>query len=275
MRLTKMRLTGQSSVDFPILGLKASDPYVLRNVDGLGPSDVDIFIADTVDQGGVYQSRRAQGRQVVMTIGLTADYLTNVSPAKRRQDLYTFLGSNPGGVTVALLEGETVVMQTLGYISKFEPTIFDKDPAVAITLTCPSPYFQSPNAVIYTTTNGLQNGADSNIVNPGSARSGFVAVFTFKGSTTNITLDVNGEQIILSDGVATNDIFNITTIPGSRFIGVNRAGVNTNLLKFMTAASTWPQLNPGQNVVKVINSSGAYSSIVWGYLAYIPNYLGV
>ena len=60
----------EQALSLPILGLTPKDSLLLRKVTGLNPPDVNLFIGDYSRDGGTYQGRRVESRNVVLTIDL-------------------------------------------------------------------------------------------------------------------------------------------------------------------------------------------------------------
>src|SRR5689334_2316445 len=92
MKIDTLRLVvGPTTVDLPVVGADPSGPFVLKGADGLGPPDIDVVIADMVQEGGVRQKKRASNRQIVALVGLNPDWSTGITPEDLRTVLYELL----------------------------------------------------------------------------------------------------------------------------------------------------------------------------------------
>src|SRR4051794_8917947 len=91
MKFTKLRMTGLNVLDLPVVEALLTDKYLLKSVDGLGPPEVDVSIAPTLNGPGVYKGRRPQSRQIVALIGLNPDYNDGETASDLRSALYGML----------------------------------------------------------------------------------------------------------------------------------------------------------------------------------------
>ena len=179
MYFTKIRLNGLTFIDLPIVGALPSDKYILKEASGLGPPEVDVTIAPTLNAGGIYQGRRPQSREIVLNIGLNPDYTAGQSVSDLRTTLYGMLTPGSGDyITIEIINDSTVLASAIGYVKNLEIVPFSKEPMVQLVLVCPSEYFQGP-ADIYVQT---PNKAFPEITNLGTAPAGFRMELTFTGS---------------------------------------------------------------------------------------------
>jgi hypothetical protein len=281
MKFTKLRIsvTGQTSVDLPVVGATPSGPFLLKNVDGLGPAAVDVSIADTVNQGGVYLGRRPQNREIVARIGLQPDWNTGQTSSDLRNTLYGLM--SPGyneHVLVQIMDGDTVVAQVEGQVSRFEAAIFSKDPEVQITIPCFSPYFTAPNAIVAEPELVVEGGSTTFIIdNPGTAPSGYSMTMKF-GQAHSGSLQISddnpfGARFSLNHGFVLNDSFVFNTTPGNRGISKIPAGSSTaQSILGDYSYGPWFQLHGGENKLKVNNTMLTWSGFKF---MYTPAYWGV
>jgi hypothetical protein len=268
MIFTKLRLIGLSAVDFPIVGALPSDPYLLLSADGLGPPEVNVSIADTLNAGGVYQRRSPQRRQPVLLIGLNPDHGSGETVSELRQSLYGML--TPGYidyVTLQILNVNDVLMFTTGYVEKVEINPFSKDPQVQLTFDSTQPYFQASNLTFI---NPLSKVTPV-IPNDGTAPAGFRMEVIFTSPLSSWTLsDNSGKKMKITYDFIAGDKLIIDTRPGSRGIWRERAGITLNIVGSLSADSTWYMLHGGDNIFTT--SSQAFN---WGDLFYLPQFWGI
>lgn len=266
MYFTKIRLNGVSDVDLPIIGASPADTFILKGVDGLGPVEIVVTV-----NNGVYQGSEPQDRQLVMRVGLNANYGINQTPEQLRTTLYGLLA--PGWNTplrIELLNASTIVGFMTGYIAKIEPVIFSKDPEVQITIDCIGSYIYSPNTI--TTVPALKTGFTVN--NPGSAPVGAVFTVLFTSTTPAWALRRTSnpnEFFEVSCGFNPGDKLVIDTCLGERRVEqvIDDSTIN-NLIGYVNPDSVWMQMLPGDNT---LDTTSTFFN--WVGVDIIPQYWGV
>jgi len=268
MRFTKLRFNGLTVVDFPIIGAKPTDTYICKSVDGLGPPEVDVSIADTLNAGGVYQGRRPQSREIVALIGLNPDYTAGEVPSDLRSSLYGLL--TPGyadNVVVQIVNVEEVLASTTGYVSKMEINPFSKDPEVQITIPCLQQYFQAVDTLFVEPS----DKDNPEIENVGTAPAGFHMEVNFTADLSSWTLsDISGKKMKFDYAFLDGDLLAFDTRPGVRGVWLTRDSVTTNIIYALSSDSTWYMLHGGVNAF--ITSSNSFD---WGDVFYLPQYWGI
>lgn len=267
MKLTKLRLNGLTVVDLPIINALPSDPYILKNVDGLGPPVVDVSIAQTLNAGGKYQGRRPQSREIVSLIGLNPAHSAGQSASDLRSSLYGML--SPGEddhITVQVMDDETVVVETQGYVGNLEINPFSKDPEVQLTVPCLQQYLLAPELLFVVPA----SKSAPVIQNVGNAPSGIHMEIIFTANVTNWTLSrPSGKKMQINYAFLTGDKLTIDTRPGSRGIWRLRSGVNKNLIG-SAPGSDWLMLHAGANTFATSSQSFNWESVF-----YLPQYWGI
>lgn len=282
MMFTKIRLVGRTNVDFPIVGAKPSDPYILKAVDGLGPPEGDVSIVNT-SQGGVYQGRRPQLREPVARVGLNPSYALGQTVGSLREQLYGLLSpsGNDERIDFQLMNGAVVVAHAYGYVKRIEINPFTKEPEAQITIACISPYLSDPNATFATPEMTYDSGFTYfSVLNGGSAPSGFALSVIF-------TADHSGSLQIFSDASSPfspilsilhsfveGDSLTLNTVPGSiSIMKTPPGGSSDDAVSILGSYSSgpWLQLHSGLNNLK-INSP----DLDWVFgLVYTPQYWGI
>lgn len=225
------------------------DKYYVKSVDGLGPPDQNVAISRTAS-GGKFQGKTSEDREVVVLIGLNPDFDKGETYKTLRDNLYTMLstGYDPR-VDIVLYAGVFPLCHEFAYVSRFEASLFDANPAVQITFTCLNPTFRAYSPVSYAPADLSQKAPD--VYNLGTAETGFQ--FGVKFTDT-----MNGWYIKQADHQSvgmtfdmtfhSGDLLTVSTIPGKKYIHVkkHRAKVK-NELGILTGSSEWIQLHPGHN----------------------------
>ena len=268
MRLTKLRLIGLATVDLPIVGATPQDLYICKSVEGLGPVEVDVAIAKTRLEGGVYQGRTTQNKQIVALIGLNPDYSAGQVPADLRESLYGMLSpSADDSIQFQIMNEDDVVAQTTGYVAKIEINPFSTKPEVQMTIDCTKSYFEDPDEYF------LEPSDKSAVVieNEGTAPTGFHFEMLFTAPITGWTIThISGRKMEIDYDFLAGDLLEIDTRPGQRGIWVTRSAVRTNIIWALTSDSTWLMLHGGAN-----NFATSSSAFDWGDVYYKPLFWGI
>lgn len=265
-----IRLVGASNVDLPIRNIEqATASYILKAADGLGPPDIDVLIKQSLYQGGVYQNSRPQGREPVIRI------LLNPIGAQTTESLRTILYGmisttkyKPGKIQIR--SAGVTVAETTCWVKRFEVGLFNPDVEVQITYDCLGPYLSAP-ADVSPATGAISKSAPV-IPYSGTAPSGFKMEISLLGAPSSITLtDTDtGEKMLITYAFAAGDVVLFDTRAGSRTVSVTRSGTTTSLLQYLSADSSWPQLEAGNNSFTMSTSNWN-----WVSLSYRPQYWGV
>jgi len=263
MKMNLLRFVGAQTVDLPLMGADPSGPFVLKSVEGLGPPEVNVRMAQTVLEGGLYQGKRPALRQIIALIGLQPNWDVGQTPEELRTQLYSLLTPKYGKMVQAQIMYNGVVQGfAQGQVSKIEAALFSKDPAVQITLECDYPYFLAPTTVTQSPVQRTVSGIRAfDIENDGTAPSGFIMGLILRAPVTDsngalIVSDIDpAGQKIQVDGItwAPGDKLKIDTRAGSRGVWRGPAGGSyQSILNNMNGGvSEWLQLYGGDNTLTI------------------------
>ena len=282
MKMDMLRFIGAKSVDFPILGADPSGPFVLKGAEGLGPTEINVRIARTVLEKGLYQGKSPNLRQITVLVGLQPNWDTGQTAEELRTELYSLLTPRYGQMVRAEVRHQGVVKAyAQGQVSKMEPAMFTNDPAVQIVLDCDYPYLLAPDVVTQTpvqTTVGDIRAFD--VINDGTAPSGFKAGFVLMANvgTSLVLSDENplGQKIQI-DGInwLAGDRFVVDTRAGSRGVwrGAGGGALVSVLNNLNGAVSEWIQLYGGDN--RLLLNTTAFDWDPADNFSHQPAYWGV
>lgn len=285
MRFNNIRLTGGTDeFIFWLEGVAvAESTAILKAVDGLGPTEVDVAIANTLYSGGVFQNRRPQNREIVMRIALMPNYSADESVSDIRESFYQLLSpfTTTKAMTVHIYNNDDELMRTDGYIKKFEIVPFSKDTEIQLTIACPQPYFQDVDENTLTGEDFFHFVFPS-VVNVGTAPVGFYLNLKFtddidywgiRNLDTGETLQVTPTGTGGMTQFLTDDFLWIDTRAGQRSVYYYSLDTGlVNIVGQMSPESSWPGLNPGMNHLQVYAPT---DSFVWDSFGYLPEYIGV
>lgn len=273
-----IRLTsGLTNVDLPLVGAQSNSPYLIKDAEGLGPSEVDVHIKRTINRGGIPQAIRPRNKEIGLLIKLNPTYSLNQTPAILREEIYKLLApvmSQP--VQVKLMLGADVVCEIEGFVSRVVPNPFSKDPEVQITIPCLQPYFSSPTPVNMETEGWVPGPAAYEYVLPtvrGTAPTPFAIFVTFPSTIYTFRMHHDGfpnNAFSVPMQMNAGTSLAIGGIPGQKFV---RQDIPTqssvDMIGQLASDSTWLELYPGYN--KLVFDS--YVEI--DMLYYTPKYQGV
>lgn len=282
MKFTKIRLVGPSNVDLPKEGVvEALNPFVLKGADGIGPVEVDVAYAPTLQMGGVYQGRRPQLREITILVGLQPDWNIGQTAEELRTILYGLLTPKfELPIKVQFMNGETVVAEAQGQVKTMEISAFSKDPEVQVVVSCDHAYLKAPTIVYQTPSKTVSGGYTLiDVTNTGTAPSGFWMGLTFTAPHTaslQILDNASFPKIInLGTNYATGDTVIIDTRAGTRGAWKIAAagGGFVSILNELSPSSPWIQLHGGTNRLKINNTTGF--SWYGSKFGHTPAYWGV
>lgn len=256
MKMNLLRFVGATNVDFPLMGADPSGPFVLKSVEGLGPPEVNVRMAQTVLEGGLYQGKRPSLRQIIALVGLQPNWDVGQTAEQLRTQLYSLLTPRYGQmVLVEIIYDGVVQAYAQGQVSRLEPALFTKDPAVQITLDCDYPYLLGPSTVSQQPAQRDAGGIRAfDIENDGTAPTGFkmgvILRASVNGSLVLSDEDPRGQKVQI-DGInwVAGDRFVIDTRAGSRGIwrGASGGALQSVLNNMNAGVSEWIQLYGGDN----------------------------
>ena len=282
MRFDQVLLTGSETITLFDLRNPRSTSYVTRTIDGLGPTEVNVTLAQTSQGSGIYIGRREQLRDITINGYLNPDYLIGESPEQLREAVYLMRPVKEDlSLDFRLMLNGVEIARTPVYVKRVEVAPFSKDTTFQIILASTSGYFHSnlPSVIVDPTFDQLH----PTLINEGSATTGFKLSVEFTGvvDAFGFTVSAPSSKMVLqklpNDGALFlgGDILDIDTTIGSRSIKFTRGGITKSALAALTEDSTWLALYPGENFLTTIQNPGSTPRFVWKRFEHVPKYLGV
>lgn len=282
MRFDQVLLSGASTIKLFDLRNPRSTPYTARTIDGLGPTEVDVTLAQTSQGAGIYIGRREQLREITVNAYLNPNYLQGESPDQLREDIYLLRPVKEDlSLDFRLMFEGVEVATTPVYIKRVDISPFSKDTTLQIVLSSTSGYFHM-NSGIELTDPPLSTTTPV-FVNEGTSTTGFKLTVQFSDTVDafGLAMSAPSSKLLLKklplDAALFlgGDIVEIDTTIGSRGIWFTRNNVRQSALAALTEDSAWLTLYPGDNYLTVIQDPVAPPKIIWKKLSHTPKYLGV
>jgi hypothetical protein len=258
--ITKMEVYGVRPAPALSLGgfMPSDDPVHLRNIEGLGPVKADITTTPSgTTRGETFQGSSTGKRNIVLTLGLNPDWMTQ-TVSSLRQLLYAYLLPEQW-CKLRFYSDELPTTDIEGYVESFEPNIFSEDPEMQVSIINPRPDFVEIDASIFRGT--VDDGSNQQVVDyDGTISAGFelrvdrsVEVPAYSGPVT-VRVENTKVTTITVDPVTINTLqsYKMSSVQGQKRVQ-NEALIGAeiiNLLKNMSG--DWPELEPGENLISVI-----------------------
>lgn len=252
-------------------GLDVHQPYVITNIDGLGPVPASVTMSQYAGQDNeVFQFAKTGKRNIVISIGYRPDYEANDSISKLRQDLYSALPTK-SKVTLNLKDDTHKPVKIEGIVESHDPVIFSAEPTVQISIVCPESNFSGLTEISLTNYN-------NQTVNPsfiGDANTGFIfELYVHRPITSVVFKNGIDTNIDYRGPLAAGDILKISTVKGSKGIFVTRAltGLVESGLEQLYRGSLSMTVGPATTAVGPTVSG---SSDMPYRVAFVPKYVGI
>lgn len=260
--LTEVVLQTSSPMSFNISDADPNEILILKSISGLTPQDVTIFSGDFSRDGGYYQGRRVGQRFPVFNFKINPNYALDIEVSDIREMLYrAFYEPQPDtdGVQVLLKDDRKPDRFFVCYGEKWNGDIFTKDTSAQISTVCVDAYIQSVAST--EGTNGL-GWITVPIAYDGSADTGIRLTIKVVANTPAIHIENNSQSMLLEGAFEANDIVEVSTVLGDRYIRLN--GVDSAVL--LQPPADWIQLKAASNLFRV------YGETVSDGKAVVTNY---
>lgn len=253
MRLNKLEVrTSQGSL-LTLSFEDISDGLVVQKIEGLDPVKATLVSSSFAQlDGAQYHTSRREPRNIKLSLGLEADYVTNLV-GDIRDRLYEFFMPK----TEVSLQFYTYLerLNILGRIESFETSLWSQESVVDISIMCFDPDFYESTSVTFEgeTTSGLTETLLNYI---GTVETGILfkmfpqrtfSAFTIYHTPPDGTLRV----LEFAETLSPNDVLTISTSVGSKYVTRLRGGVETSRVYALSPQSNWIELLPGENNIRV------------------------
>lgn len=276
--LTQIDVECDNPFYMSVLGANPRDSLILKKITGLGPSDVDLFVGDYSRDGGTYNGRRVTKRNPVLYIKLNPNFANGETMDGWRDILYkAFMDPFVNGDDVTIVFHDDIKPDRMitGYTEKFDGEVFEADTDVQISMICPDPYLRDVSETVVLPPEGVTGWQTVPFTYSGTAEAGFEVTILVQATTTTLTLDNNGKQMVLTyASFQPDDTVYINTKPGERQIKLTRAGVDYDILYALYSESPWLDLHSQSNNLQIygtdVNNVVAavtnltYTQLWWG-----------
>jgi hypothetical protein len=276
--LTKVEVRTKQG-DLLSLPLEDDSGFLVQDIDGLDPVKA-VLVSSSFAQldGEQYHSSRREARNIKLQLGLDPDPATETVRSLRKKLYNFFMPKSEVSFRFYIQEDNDEILEVnIGAIVETcETAMFTNEPAVDISVMCFDPDFVelAPEVISGTTTSGE---TPMTIEYAGTVETGVELTLNVNRSLAGFTV----YHVPPNDGIRTldfanvplvaGDVLKITTSTGAKGATLTRAGVTTSVLYGISPQSSWIELMPGTNTIRVY-ATGADIPLT---LQYINKYGGL
>jgi hypothetical protein len=232
-----------------------TDGISVQNIEGLDPVEATIITSNLAGLNGTqYHSSSRGDREIKLTLGMEEEPGT-FTVEQIRKRLYKFM--MPGRpVTLTFRNSEGLQVDISGHVKSFPAPLFTADPVADITVLCNESDFVNmtpvvvPGATVSSTTT-------FDIDYDGDVEAGITFDLNVNRSLTEFTIysqSADGvlQQLDFAAPLVSGQLLRITTTPGAKSAMVSTGGGSpVSILYGVAPTSTWVELQPGVNTIRV------------------------
>lgn len=227
---------------------------VIKDIGGTDPVKATIVSSSFAQQDGTqYQSSKREARNLTFKIGLDPDWVTETVMTLRRRLYSVFMTKSL--ITMKFLMSDGLDVFISGRVESTESAMFSDDPEVDISVICDEPDFIDPDPV-------LQNGVttsgstSTNFPYAGSVETGVVFKLLVDRDVDAFTIyhvasDGSARKMDFAAELVADDVLTISTVNGDKYAKLTRLGVDSSILFGVDPTSSWFELTPGSNDIRV------------------------
>lgn len=237
-----------------------SDGYYIEEILGLDPVKAEIVSSSfgNVD-GAQFQAARRESRNIVIKMGLSPDFVAT-SVRSLRLRLYSLLMPK-SRVFLRFYMDDGVIAEIEGRVESFEAPLFVREPEATLSIICLNPdFYKTTSEVVNGTT--VSTNVEQVINYEGSTPTGFVFNLAVNRTLSEVAIyhrgGDNSQAIIEFIGsLLAGDVLSVSTVSGNKYAKRIRAGSDTSMLYAVSPESSWIQLSPGVNNIRVYEAGAA------------------
>lgn len=233
--------------------------YLVKGVDGLDPVNASIASTPFGQQDGeVIQAARRGSRNIVLRLGLEADYVTKTVQGLRKH-LYKFFMPK-SEIKLRFHIDDIPYAEISGIVESMESPLFTDKPEAVISVLCFSPDFASADPIVISWASINSHHLPVTIDYDGDIPTGVVFKLDIpqtmplisEVSVRNITPSGLQQGFTIVKDLGALDSVVMSSIPGNKYIRRVHPQTGTqSLLDLAEGDSMWIQLYPGPNLFSV------------------------
>lgn len=227
---------------------------IVSGIEGLDPVKATLVSSSFAAlDGAQYQSSRREPRTIIIKFELEVDYGPQSAQALRSL-LYPYFMPK-SHVNLRFIRTDGLDADISGRVESFDAPLFTEVPAVNISITCFNPDFTHETPFIYS--GGTTAGTSETMLNyEGTIETGFLFTLLVNRNISAFTIyhrapDGTLRTLDYQNPMVANDVLKINTVSGEKSVVLTNLGVDRPVLWAMSPQSSWLELQPGENYIRV------------------------
>lgn len=236
-----------------------STGYLIKGIDGLDPVDAEIVSSGfATSDGEQHQASRRGKRNITMKLGLKMGAAGSVS-SLRAQLMGFLMPKSKVRLTFYRYDGPDVDIEAV--VETFKCPQFVKEPEATLSLICHLPDFIIPH--LRGSSNYTTSSTDEHLIEyDGSVETGFEFMMVIDRSISQFTIfhrsnEETLNQLLFAEPLIAGDTLTISTVTGNKRATLTRAGSASSILYGVSPTSSWLNLFPGPNYIRVYAEGAA------------------
>jgi hypothetical protein len=141
-----------------------------------------------------------------------------------------------------------------GVVESFETTLFAQEPSVTISVICYDPDFYVPAETV--PGNTTESSAVTYLTYDGEVETGFVFTLNVNRTLSEVTIynttpNEGVRSLDFTGSLVAGDVLTISTVTGSKGATLTHLGASSSVLYGVSPQSTWVDLKPGSNQIRI------------------------
>jgi tail protein len=239
-----------------------TDGFVVKEIKGLDPVNAVLSLSDYAQQdGGQFHFARRQTRNIIFVLSLEPERATTPTTVKAlRNQLYSyFMPKNQ--VDLRFIDSGGLTVTTSGRVETFETPLFASESTVSVSILCPDPDLIELTSETVTG-DTVSDTTETLVTYDGTVETGIVFVLNVDRTEDAFTIyhrKPSGEIVSMdfAGSLVDTDVLTINTITGTKGAVLTHSSVDSSVLYGISAQSSWIELQPGDNYIRVYATGAA------------------
>lgn len=283
--------TSASIANFNLTSLNFDDPYILKNLEGLGVDNLQPQYTGLSSLAvNKFYNMKQQERELTLTIGLNPHYYTTNTLGSTLRDLFykaIHSSDRTGLIQIRFNNAGSTVCAISGFVKSIKAPVFGDSQDIEVVLTCQDAQLKSLTRVVTTgtpmvspattTSPAVAAGSITITDSLSTAPHGFLfnLQFTAGGPSFSISQLSNLWGFAITYPFLSGDQLWFSSEIGNSYVYVIRSGVTTYLNDKLTLEPAWPLIFPGTNSFTTSSPSFTFPVSTKPLPSYYTTYWGV
>lgn len=252
--------TSASIANFNLTSLNFDDPYILKNLEGLGVDNLQPQYTGLSSLAtSKFYNMKQQERELTLTIGLNPHYYTTNTLGSSLRDLFykaIHSSDRTGLIQIRFNYSGSTICAISGFVKSIKAPVFGEAQDIEVTLTCQDAQLKSLSRVV-TTGTPYSGGSLTITDNLSTSPHGFLFNTRLEATASSFTIaqTANLWSFVITYAFSNQDQLYFSSEIGNSYVYVIRGGVTTYLNDKLNIEPAWPLMFPGTNVYTITCSA--------------------